>query len=44
MINCFNIEKLVIKSISNVVCFEFSNSLVCLSFPNKKMKSDITMS
>ena len=44
MINSFNIRELLIESISNVVCFNFYNSLVCLSCLNKKMESDKTMS
>ena len=46
MINCFNIEKSVIKSKSNVICNTFAafrcNTLICLSCPIKEMKSDGT--
>ena len=41
MINCFNIEKSVIKSKSNVICNTLCcNTLICLSCPIKEMKSD----
>ena len=46
MINCFNIEKSVIKSKSNVICNYFAafrcNALIRLSCLIKEMESDST--
>jgi len=41
MINCFNIEKSVIKSKSNIICNSLCcNTLICPSGSEKEMKDD----